>query len=374
MLYRQICSTSADGKPWSVHVLEIDNKRSRLTIRALSGRGPDHNSEMQREEPTSMAKRAAEQGANVLAVVNGDFDAAPLNGVSVGPSVTSGRLWTAGGSKTWPAFAIRSNGKPVIGSPRFSVEVRGGGRKLSVSAFNKPFARFTEPVLYSRDFRQSIKSEKPFRAIIIGELRAHLPARVGSMVKGQVARIVESTTEVAIPEEALVLIEPPRVPASKELLQEGQHVSLRFDLRIDGHRDVRDVVGGHPALVRNGRVQIEGDPGENLRKRHPRTAVCYNDSKVIFTVVDGRQPSLSIGMTLNELATLMLSLGCKEAMNTDGGGSSVMAVRPPDTTSEPTALQIVNSPSDGKERGRGNAFIIEGPKTRSAVAPAAAKN
>jgi exopolysaccharide biosynthesis protein len=64
-------------------------------------------------------------------------------------------------------------------------------------------------------------------------------------------------------------------------------------------------------------------------------------------------------MTLEELGDLMVSLGCTTAINTDGGGSSVMAVaerganggiKPP--------LQIVNSPSDGQERGRGNAWVI----------------
>jgi hypothetical protein len=83
-------------------------------------------------------------------------------------------------------------------------------------------------------------------------------------------------------------------------------------------------------------------------------------------------------MTLEELADLMLSLGCTVAMNTDGGGSSVMAVAlPPElaqhfTTTAPSSvgagpappssssasLQIVNSPSDGAERGRGNAWVV----------------
>jgi hypothetical protein len=192
-------------------------------------------------------------------------------------------------------------------------------------------------------------------------------------VKGTIIRVLEST-EVAIPEDALVLAEPLRGSNSQPPLKEGQQVRMHFDLRVNGRRDVRDVIGGHPTLVHKGRVQIEGTPGESLRKRHPRTALCYNDSKVIFAVIDGRQPSLSVSMTLDELAKFMLSLGCKEAMNTDGGGSSVMAVRGSDAVSASGTLQIVNSPSDGKERGRGNAFLVEGPKKTGAVAPAAAKN
>jgi exopolysaccharide biosynthesis protein len=107
--------------------------------------------------------------------------------------------------------------------------------------------------------------------------------------------------------------------------------------------------------VLEGRKNIVGSPSKGLSQRHPRTAFCYNPQKIIFTVVDGRQPQLSVGMTLDELADLMVELGCTTAMNSDGGGSSVMAVR---GEAVGAALQVVNSPSDGQERGRGNAWIV----------------
>ena len=123
-------------------------------------------------------------------------------------------------------------------------------------------------------------------------------------------------------------------------------------------------MGGFPILAQNGRSRIVGAPSRSLAGRNPRTAVCYNDQDLIFVAVDGRQPALSVGMTLEELADLMVSLGCRVAMNTDGGGSTVMAVAlppkaPPDAAlPDAAALQIVNSPSDGKERGRGNAWLV----------------
>ncbi len=57
-------------------------------------------------------------------------------------------------------------------------------------------------------------------------------------------------------------------------------------------------------------------------------------------VVDGRQPDYSVGMTLPELAALFEALGVEEAINLDGGGSSVMVVdgakvsRPSDAAGE----------------------------------------
>jgi hypothetical protein len=62
--------------------------------------------------------------------------------------------------------------------------------------------------------------------------------------------------------------------------------------------------------------------------RAPRTAIGLRpDGTIILAVVDGRaDPSHSIGVSLAELARLMINLGCRDAMNLDGGGSSVMFV------------------------------------------------
>lgn len=60
--------------------------------------------------------------------------------------------------------------------------------------------------------------------------------------------------------------------------------------------------------------------------RNPRTAVGYTSlNNFVLVTVDGREGS-SIGMTLMELANFMKSIGCVEAINLDGGGSTVMYV------------------------------------------------
>jgi exopolysaccharide biosynthesis protein len=69
-------------------------------------------------------------------------------------------------------------------------------------------------------------------------------------------------------------------------------------------------------------------------------------TKLTLLVVDGRQPKLSVGMTLRDLAKEMIRLGCYSALNLDGGGSSTMVYRDPATH----FLKVVNAPSDTKER------------------------
>jgi exopolysaccharide biosynthesis protein len=63
--------------------------------------------------------------------------------------------------------------------------------------------------------------------------------------------------------------------------------------------------------------------------------------------VDGRQPFYSEGITLKELADLMISLGAQNAMNLDGGGSSTMVVE-----GEDGRPRILNSPIDNYIPGR----------------------
>jgi hypothetical protein len=70
--------------------------------------------------------------------------------------------------------------------------------------------------------------------------------------------------------------------------------------------------------------------------------------QLLLVVVDGRQSGYSAGMTLRELADLMVSLGAREAVNLDGGGSSEMFLNG----------LVANRPSDGAERLVSSALVV----------------
>ncbi len=104
---------------------------------------------------------------------------------------------------------------------------------------------------------------------------------------------------------------------------------------------VREALGGGPSLVSNGKVQVTADEevffGTSIPKIHPRTACGYTaDGKLILLVVDGRQEA-SRGVDLQELALIMQQLGCVEALNLDGGGSSTLVA----------GGQLINRPVGG---------------------------
>jgi hypothetical protein len=94
--------------------------------------------------------------------------------------------------------------------------------------------------------------------------------------------------------------------------------------------DVLDAVAAGPILIMNGQIKVATDQevffGTSIPDVHPRTAAGRTrDGDLLVMVVDGRQ-TISRGVSLEELAQLMLDVGAVEALNLDGGGSSTLVV------------------------------------------------
>ncbi|MEP7147602.1 MAG: phosphodiester glycosidase family protein [Acidobacteriota bacterium] len=115
-----------------------------------------------------------------------------------------------------------------------------------------------------------------------------------------------------------------------------------------------DITNGVPQLLKGGKIDITWQQEKASKSfaemRHPRTAVAkMKDGKFLMITVDGRQPGVSVGMTLQELAEYLLSLGATDAMNLDGGGSTTMFLDG----------KIANTPSDKEgERKVGDAILV----------------
>lgn len=97
-----------------------------------------------------------------------------------------------------------------------------------------------------------------------------------------------------------------------------------------------------PLLIYNNEDQeLRNNPFNN--NRHPRTCACVtNDDDLLLITVDGRN-AVAQGMTLHELTYLSKMLGCKDAVNLDGGGSTTMYIK-----GQPFD-GVVNFPSDNKQ-------------------------
>ncbi len=95
---------------------------------------------------------------------------------------------------------------------------------------------------------------------------------------------------------------------------------------------VQTAVGGGPVLLQDGEIKITNDEelkftGKAILDKHPRTAMGYTrDGRLILLVIEGRFPGKAEGATLTQEAQMLKELGCTEALNLDGGGSSSLLV------------------------------------------------
>lgn len=152
------------------------------------------------------------------------------------------------------------------------------------------------------------------------------------------------------------LLLPAVVPAGKDSNKFYKPFANARDRKKSGAKKwkMQAAVGGGPVLLQNGEIKITNEEelkfyGKAINDKHPRTAMGYTkDSKLIILVVEGRNPGVAEGASLSQLAQIFKSIGCVEALNLDGGGSSCMLVNGKET--------II--PSDKKQRPMPAVFII----------------
>ncbi len=338
--YHSVYKTSTG--PYNIKILEIDikhpkNKIETVLAKDVLGTGF--------EKTSSMAKRNSRSGHIVIGAVNADFFGIsdPYNPYTflVG-SMISENEYTFGRISQRPSFAVDTLKRLIIDDLGFSgiIKTRQGYSK-SISSLNDT-VRTDALVIFNRYFGNSTKSNNSVTEIKL--------KRISPLVIGDTIKFVVKAKNVGIGNMTY---------NSDEYVLSGNGTAKAF---LDSTILVNDTIlmvfntnpfrgqvysmtGGGPTLVINGII-----PSGLQTAVHPRTAVGFNQdsSKVYFVTVDGRQPGFSVGMSLPELANYMLSIGCWNAVNLDGGGSTTMVVR----------NRVVNSPSDAAgERSVANALL-----------------
>jgi len=136
-----------------------------------------------------------------------------------------------------------------------------------------------------------------------------------------------------------------------ESLEVGETVEYKWRVHPMAN-GVTVVIGGNVTLVSGNQVStdVTMNTGPFFEERAPRTAVCVREGgALLLVVVDGRQPGYSIGWTPRQLADYLVSIGCIDAVNLDGGGSTALAVDG----------VLANRPSDrAGQRSVGSALFV----------------
>ncbi len=179
-----------------------------------------------------------------------------------------------------------------------------------------------------------------------------LPLRIGRTLSARV-RAIQPGGDTPLAPDVMVLSIGPKISPRFQNLAVGAVVQI--STAASPNLSVAwNALSGGPVLVHQGKPQkihaSEEDAYESssMLERHPRSAIGWNAGSFFLVEVDGRQHDLSEGMTLDELASYLVKLGCVEALNLDGGGSSTLWFDG----------SVRNSPCDGYERPIANSLVV----------------
>jgi exopolysaccharide biosynthesis protein len=150
--------------------------------------------------------------------------------------------------------------------------------------------------------------------------------KYGMSLKVEDGKITKaSANPLEIPQNGYVISGPKSV---LQPLLEKKDANLTVNTNPEW-KNVKHIISGGPYLVKDNEVYVDMTAQKlgAIGGRNPRSAIGYTaDNNLVLVAVDGREGS-SIGMTLMELGNFMKSIGCTNAINLDGGGSTVMYVK-----------------------------------------------
>ncbi|MFC4335921.1 phosphodiester glycosidase family protein [Salininema proteolyticum] len=371
-----------EGQP--VHQLSVSIAEDHITADVLV---PDAIADA--EKPSTMA-----EAANATTVVNGDFFNNSEDGwdtytnAPVGPMVTDN-------AELFPAYTGRTYEKGAVpGAQRMGPPRPGGSPNESVLGF-----RDGEPVMTEMNVEGEVSREDgtfPLEGVnqygLRGNGMGYFDADWGSAERLRAAcgdsndrhaPCSENITDVLIRNGKVVDIDdlfPDTVPGENTPFEhyrpigENEYVLFGRGAAADWLRDLNPgdsvtadwsltspagdldtALGGMP-IVRDGAI-IDGIPNDDPAIR---TAVGYNaGGNVLYMVTVGDCQKISVGcdrdgLSLAGLSELMIEIGAVDALNLDGGGSSMMGTAEDDGT-----IKTRNNPSDPLgERPVANALAI----------------
>ncbi len=309
-----------NGKPVRLNIIEINSKvASDYEVKpAIASTTLPHKKSI----------RGIAQNTNSIAAINGGFFK-PQTGVPLGTLMIDKKIYT-GPIYDRVALGIFENGYDV-GRVQLDAKITGNKQIIKIDNINQPRMLSSYILAYTRDWG------------------SYAPASPQYGVQLQVVgnKIVKaSANPLSIPENGYVIVGP-KSQLSKLYGAESVEVNISTNPKWE---NVKHIISGGPYLVKNGEVFVDmtAQKLQSIGGRNPRTAIGYTkDNDLILIAADGREGS-SIGLTLMELANLMKTLGCTNAINLDGGGSTVMYVKG----------QIVNRPQQAGGIALSNALVI----------------
>jgi len=287
-----------------------------------------------------------------VAGINADFYSLQT-GVPLSHCVTDGYVVTKD-SQPQDAVGFLEDGTAFIGYMGIYMTINKDGQSMVIENVNKyrqPYAVY----LFTDEFGSETYDTAPGLVVVLSDISDKIT------IEGSATAVVESVDyyegSVGIPEGKYVISINDNLKEQDnykffESLKPGDEVVLKTSFEGDERfKDAVTIMGGS-----QGRLLNNGIVNDKLEKgAAPRTAIgVKDDGSAIFYTIDGRQTNHSYGVQLTTLARRLAELGCTDAINLDGGGSTTCALVMPGYSE----FKVANSPSDGSVRKNANYFFL----------------
>ncbi len=302
-------------------------------------------------------------GLRPLVGINADYFSFKT-GIPMGYTIIDGELVSKeyGGQD---AVGFRSDGTGFIKWLDVKTTLSDGEKSIDIMYINKWCQAGFDPVYLLTDkFGNSTKTESECIFVICSPDEGKLA--IGETMQVTVEDIFIYDGAIEIPDGKMVFVMDTSGQADLydflSRLYKGQKLTVTNEaIGDDGTWQTAQngvsTVGGR--LVQNGVANTKFEAGVA-----PRTAVGIKENgNIIFYTLDGRQSGYSYGAQLKTLAQRMVELGCVEAINLDGGGSTTISALFPGKDFS----MVVNSPSDGYLRNVANFIFLKDNRVRTDV-------
>ncbi|MBE6911098.1 MAG: hypothetical protein E7473_01095 [Ruminococcaceae bacterium] len=288
-------------------------------------------------------------GDVAVAGINGDFFTFGV-GVPHGIFIEDGIILSTP-PQYYAAFGITYDNKPFITRHGSILDelLLVNGSYVNIAGINMTHAEDSESImLYTADYARGTKTGTDTY-----EIRCRVNSgevRHGGTVNFTVEEINSGKGDTTLGTGYIVFSArgASSIATLKQLTVGSTHeISFRFNKFWS---NVKFAVGGIELLLKDGKVYSTTD-----KSRNPRTSIGIRaDGTVVMATFDGRDAGGAKGMTYKTAAEGMLALGCVDALNLDGGGSTTFVLRTPGAME----TKIVNNVSGSSARQVANALIL----------------
>ena len=339
--------------PWSIHVAKMDRTRADLELRSTLARGKVEGLSTLVQQVQALPPAEG----HPVAAINGDFyvvdEKNPYLGDPRGLQILDGELVSAPTDQA--SFWIDAAGQPQATNVLSQLKVTWADGSSTPIGLNEE-RREGAVVLFTPRHGLSTRT-KGGRELILEAVGGGpwLPLQAGREFSVRV-RETRTNGNTTLSDGVLVL------SISTSLLTNAAVASQAVDgaivklstATIPVLAGVKMAISGGYVLLRDGRKQEIQTPQSDAYKyrsvneRHPRAAIGASREHIFLVEVDGRQPELSMGMTLGELGDYMQKLGCELALSLDGGASATFWYQE----------KVLNSPCNGSNRPIANGIVV----------------